>query len=173
MLAVRSPARETLRRGAPRRQIKDGNGAVIRLGAPAPMVKRPLTRIAYSLGLRARPLPPHGDQARDFATVASVRLALDTLEPPPTATVLLSAQEANERVREIVEGFFFWRLRTEDRTRIRRLLVKSPPGLGKTTEVIDWASPAANRLSSAGSEPPRAVETLGVSNRGMRSRRAD
>ena len=41
-------------------------------------------------------------------------------------------------MREIVEGFFFRRLRTEDGTRIRRLLVKSPPGLGKMTEVIDW-----------------------------------
>jgi hypothetical protein len=45
---------------------------------------------------------------------------------------LLSAQEAKERLREIVEGFFFRRLRTEDGKRIERLLVKSPPGLGKT-----------------------------------------
>jgi hypothetical protein len=30
------------------RQIEDGNGAVIRLGAPAPMVKRLLTRIPYA-----------------------------------------------------------------------------------------------------------------------------
>jgi hypothetical protein len=35
--------------------------------------------------------------------------------------------------REIVEGFFFRRLRAEDGRRIERLLVKSPPGLGKTT----------------------------------------
>ena len=57
-------SRETLRRSAhPRRQIKDGNGAVIRLGAPAPMVKRPLTRIAYALGLPALPYP-NGERAR-------------------------------------------------------------------------------------------------------------
>jgi hypothetical protein len=28
---------------------------------------------------------------------------------------------------------------SEDGKRIRRLLVKSPPGLGKTREAIDWA----------------------------------
>ena len=42
-------------------------------------------------------------------------------------------------MREIVEGFFFRRLRTEDGKRISRLLVKSPPGLGKTREAIEWA----------------------------------
>jgi hypothetical protein len=63
---------------------------------------------------------------------------LDTLEPPPT-TVLLSAEEAKERLRKIVEGFFFRRLKGEDGRHIRRLLVKSPPGLGKTREAIDWA----------------------------------
>jgi hypothetical protein len=59
--------------------------------------------------------------------------------PPAPSTVLLSAQEAKEQLREIVEGFFFRRLRTEDGKRIRRLLVKSPPGLGKTREAIHWA----------------------------------
>jgi hypothetical protein len=53
------------------------------------------------------------------------------------STTLLSASEASERLREIVEGFFFRRLRTEDGKRIRRLLVKSPPGLGKT-QAIKW-----------------------------------
>jgi hypothetical protein len=60
---------------------------------------------------------------------------LDTLEPPPT-TVLLSAEEAKARLREFVEGFFFRRLRGEDGKRINRLLVKSPPGLGKTRAAI-------------------------------------
>ena len=63
---------------------------------------------------------------------------MDTLEPPPTP-VLLSAEEAKARLREIVEGFFFRRLKGEDGKHIRRLLVKSPPGLGKTREAIDWA----------------------------------
>ena len=44
---------------------------------------------------------------------AGVRAALDTLEPIPSTT-LLSAQEAKDRLREIIEGFFFQRLRTED-----------------------------------------------------------
>jgi hypothetical protein len=60
------------------------------------------------------------------------------LEPPPSAA-LLSAEEAKERLREIVEGFFFRRLRSEDHKRISRLLVKSPPGLGKTREAMHWA----------------------------------
>jgi hypothetical protein len=60
------------------------------------------------------------------------------LEPPPSAA-LLSAEEAKERLREVVEGFFFRRLRSEDGKRIGRLLVKSPPGLGKTREAMHWA----------------------------------
>jgi hypothetical protein len=64
--------------------------------------------------------------------------ALGTLEPPPSAA-LLSAEEAKERLREIVEGFFFRRLRSEDDKRISRLLVKSPPGLGKTSGAMHWA----------------------------------
>jgi hypothetical protein len=63
---------------------------------------------------------------------------LDTLEPIPS-TALLSAGEASERLREIVEGFFFWRLKTEAGKAIRRLLIKSPPGLGKTRQAIEWA----------------------------------
>lgn len=63
---------------------------------------------------------------------------MDTIEPIPSTT-LLSAQEAKDRLREIVEGFFFRRLRTEAGKAIRRLLIKSPPGLGKTREAIGWA----------------------------------
>jgi hypothetical protein len=63
---------------------------------------------------------------------------LDTLEPMPSTT-LLSPQDAKERLREIVEGFFFRRLRTNDRKRVERLLVRSPPGLGKTREAVEWA----------------------------------
>jgi hypothetical protein len=68
---------------------------------------------------------------------AIARAAQDALQPPGPA--LLSAQEAKDRLREIVEGFFFRRLRGEDEKRVRRLLVKSPPGLGKTREAIHWA----------------------------------
>jgi hypothetical protein len=63
---------------------------------------------------------------------------LDAFDPPP-ADVLLSAEEAKQRLREIVEGFFFRRLRTEDGKRIGRLLIKSPPGLGKTTQAVELA----------------------------------
>lgn len=65
--------------------------------------------------------------------------ALDASQPDPSA-VLLSAEEAKKRMREIVERFFFRRLKTEDGETIRHLLVKSPPGLGKTTEAMEWAT---------------------------------
>jgi hypothetical protein len=44
---------------------------------------------------------------------ARPRAALDTFEPIPSTTLLL-AQEAKERLRGIVEGFFFRRLKGED-----------------------------------------------------------
>jgi hypothetical protein len=64
---------------------------------------------------------------------------LDALSPAASAA-LLSALEAKQRLHEIVEGFLR-RLRSEDGKRIQRLLVKSPPGLGKTREAIDLAIP--------------------------------
>ena len=73
-----------------------------------------------------------------LTTLAIPRAALDSL-PPTTSPALLSAQEAKEKLREIVEGFFFRGLKGEDGKHIRRLLVKSPPGLGKTREAIDCA----------------------------------
>jgi hypothetical protein len=63
---------------------------------------------------------------------------LDASSPPPSPD-LLSAQEAKEKLRELIEGFCFRRLKGEDGKHIRRLLVKTPPGLGKTREAIDWA----------------------------------
>ena len=59
--------------------------------------------------------------------------------PPTPSTTLLSAQEAKKQLREIVEGFFFRRLRAEDGKPTQHLLVKSPPGLGKMREAIHWA----------------------------------
>jgi hypothetical protein len=105
------------------------------------MVKRALTRIAYRLGLSARLVLPHGAgrRARNHRHCPRhPRAVLDALQPTP-GTALLSAQEAKERLREIIEGFFFRRLRGEDDKTIRRLLVKSPPGLGKTTQAIEYA----------------------------------
>jgi hypothetical protein len=75
---------------------------------------------------------------------------LDTLEPHPT-TVLFSAEEAKARLREIVKGFFSWRLKGEDGKHIRRLLVKSPPGLGKTREAI--ASAVTYQAEQVGKGP--------------------
>jgi hypothetical protein len=63
---------------------------------------------------------------------------LDALQPTPS-TALLSAGEAKKELREIVEGFFFRRLTTDGKP-IRHLLVKSPPGLGKTKEAMEWAT---------------------------------
>jgi hypothetical protein len=77
---------------------------------------------------------------------------LDALSPTPS-TALLSAQEAKQRLREIVEGFFFRRLKTEDGRQVGRLLVKSPPGLGKTREAIEWA--IAYQTEQAGKDGTR------------------
>jgi hypothetical protein len=67
---------------------------------------------------------------------------LDTLPPSPNPG-LLSPQEAKERLREIVEAFFFRKLRAEDGKRIGRLLVNSPLGLGKTTQGL-WPAGQAS-----------------------------
>ena len=83
--------------------------------------------------------PPLAVRPRNIAdTLRHPWAALDTLPPTPS-TALLSAGDASERLREIVEGFFFRRLRAGDARRVGRLLVKSPPGLGKTREAIHWA----------------------------------
>jgi hypothetical protein len=93
---------------------------------------------------------------------------LEALSPTPS-TALLSAQEAKDRPREIVEQFFFRRLKTEDGRRIERLLLKSPPGLGKTREAIEWA--IAYQAEQAGkdgaaargrSPPPQRRAAVGV-----------
>jgi hypothetical protein len=75
---------------------------------------------------------------------------LDILEPPPTP-VLLSAEDAKEKLRELIEGFFFWRLRGKDGKHIRRLLVKSPLRGSSAT----CGKPA----SPAGKTTPKAAET--------------
>ena len=84
------------------------------------MVKRLLTRAAYPMSLVVASL---------HVTVA-ILAALDRLPPNPS-TALLSAQEAKDRLRGIVEDFFFRRLRTEAGKRIRRLLGKTPSSLGR------------------------------------------
>jgi hypothetical protein len=63
------------------------------------------------------------------AGILTIRQAvLDASSPPPSPD-LLSAEEAKEKLREIVEGFFFRRLRTEGGKRICRRLDKTPPSL--------------------------------------------
>src|SRR5215469_3648117 len=84
------------------------------------------------------PVPrPGGDAGDNLA--ASGNSPLDTLEPNPTPA-LLSAEEAKEKLREIVERFFFRRPRGDAVGRGGRVLVKSPPGLGKTREAISAAT---------------------------------
>jgi len=60
--------------------------------------------------------------------------------PPPPGTTLLSSHEAKERLREIVEGFFFRHEDDQGQPPARHLLVRSPPGLGKTKEAMEWAT---------------------------------
>src|SRR5262249_17882817 len=49
------------------------------------------------------------------------------------------AQEATRRLRQIVEGFFFRGQNGRGQRSARQLLVRSPPGLGKTKEAMEWA----------------------------------
>jgi hypothetical protein len=67
------------------------------------------------------------------------RAVLEPTPLPPT-TRLLSAQEAKERLREIVKGFFFWRRDGKEQAPARHMLVRSPPGLGKTKEAMEWTT---------------------------------
>ena len=87
---------------------------------------------------------------------------------PPTPSIpLLSASEAKERLREIVEGFFFRRLGTEDGKRIRSLLVKSLPGWGRGERH------AVNRPRAADKGAQKAAETGQISDSGLRSYKAN
>jgi|SRR5271165_38312 len=110
-----------------------------RSAAGAGLAGRPLlTEVIYSQDWYGPFCRRRGDRASDTAAKRDPEPVLDALPPAPS-TALLSAEEAKERLREIVEGFFFRRLRTEDGKAIRRLLVKSPPGLGKTRQAVHWA----------------------------------
>jgi hypothetical protein len=62
--------------------------------------------------------------------------------PQTLSTALLSAEEAKGRLREIVEGFFF--------RRNSHLLIRSPPGLGKTKEAMEWATRYQTEQASKG-----------------------
>jgi hypothetical protein len=65
---------------------------------------------------------------------------LDALSPTPSTTTLLTAHEAKDRLREIVEAFFFRRRSDQDQPLARHLLIRSPPGLGKTKAAMEWAT---------------------------------
>jgi hypothetical protein len=97
-----------------------------------------------------------------LAITSRSRPVLDTLPPSPTST-LLSAQEAKERLREIVEGFFFRQLRTEDGKAIRRFVVESPPGWERRHKRSNGRSAftCGKSVPCRSSEPPRPAETLG------------
>ena len=95
---------------------------------------------------------------------------MDTLEPP-TTTVLFSAEQARARLREIVEGFFFRRPDSRGQVPARQLLVRSPPGLGKTKEAMEWAthyqteqaaSPSIARLTRLDIAPAGAWQQVGI-----------
>jgi len=106
------------------------------------MVKRPLTPDRLSTGPECPSHPAHRDRACGSAVIFAIpRAALDTLSPTPSPT-LLSTQEAKERLREIVEGFFFQRLRIEAAT-VPALACRNLSGPWRTR------SPTANRPHAA------------------------
>jgi hypothetical protein len=100
------------------------------------MVKPPLTRIAYPRGRPTVPVLIVRMDRRHFHDPPS---RLGRIIPSPSPD-LCSAEEAKEKLRELIEGFFFRRLKGEDGKHIQRLLVKSPPG-----PLLSPARPAANR----------------------------
>ena len=95
--------------------------------SPARMVKGTLTRIAYPMGLGARFVSPMATEPDPFRPTRDHGPSWTLWSRPPT--VLLAAEEAKARPREIVEGFFFRWLRTEGGKRICRRLDKTPPSL--------------------------------------------
>ena len=126
-------AQPRTRRGPIREAQIEAGGHVSYIGANSvPIVKRLLNQLAYPLGVSARSASPIATERRISLSPRDPPASLDTFPPSPDAE-LLSAEEAKARLREIVEGFFFRRLTTEDGKAIRRLVVKSPPGLGETT----------------------------------------
>jgi len=93
-----------------------------------PMVKHPLTQIAYSRVLSAR--FAHGGGADELGIpLANHWPALDGL-PPTSSPALLATPDARDRLQGIAWWTFFRRHRTGDGKRIRRLLGKTPSGLG-------------------------------------------
>jgi hypothetical protein len=81
------------------------------------------------------------------------------------------AEEAKARLRQIVEGFFFRHRDCQGQTPDRQLLVRSPPGLGKTKEAMEWATryqteqaenPSIARLSRVDITPAGAWEQVAI-----------
>src|SRR5271169_819793 len=94
---------------------------------------------AYSQRREYRPSAPvAGCAAPDLPRDPSA--VLDALQQTPSTTPLLTAQEAKDRLREIVEGFFFRRRNNQAQPPVRHLLIRSPPGLRKTKEAMEWAT---------------------------------
>jgi hypothetical protein len=102
------------------------------------VVKRLLTRIAYPGGLSARFGLPLAAARAISAPRRATSGCLGHIRANSQHNRFLGSRSQGPAA-EIVEGFFFRRLRTEDGKRVGCLLVKSPPGLGKTREAIKWA----------------------------------
>jgi hypothetical protein len=82
-----------------------------------------------SEGLGVRFASPHGDRARPFPPTRD-QAALDTLEPPSTP-VLLPAEQAKDRLREIIEGLLLPAAQRRGRKRVGPLVVKNRLVLGR------------------------------------------
>jgi hypothetical protein len=133
------------------------------------MVNLPLIGIAYP---RRRLHATRADRARSARPASSQSSApfLDTLSPTPSPA-LLSPEEAKARLREIVERFFFRQRDAQGQVPARQLLVRSPPGLGKTKEAMEWAtryqteqtqSPSISRLSRLDITPAGAWQQVAI-----------
>jgi hypothetical protein len=132
------------------------------------MVKRPLTRIGYPMGRLHATRVDRARLARRHSR--NPNALLDTPPPAPSPTPL-SPEEAKARLREIVEGFFFRRRDDQAQMPTRQLLVRSPPGLGKTKEAMEWAtryqteqaaSPSIARLTRLDITPAGAWQQVAI-----------
>jgi len=70
------------------------------------MVKRPFNLAPLSSEVSARFVSPVGAGCSTCRSLRDRRAIADASSPPDSDT-LLSAQEATERLRQIVDGFFF------------------------------------------------------------------
>ena len=121
-------------------------------------LKFSLSTSVYSLSRRA----PDGSKPSRFRHCRDRPPGLGHIGATPS-TVLLSAEQATEKLPQIVEGFFFRHRDGQGQRPARRLFVRSAPGLGKTSKTSWSRAPVRH-----GVDPREALgAVLGVAAEGI------